>query len=440
MNLDRGLLRRRATPRIMAPMRSVWLVAVQLAALVAAGAGQCSVPSPSSWQPSFERLQSPAGRSSGQPQMTVSSQGVLLSWVERAGSRATLKFAERTESGWSPVRTAATGTDWFVNWADVPSVLRLDDRTLVAHWLQKSGTGTYAYDVRLARSTDDGRTWSASTTPHHDGLPREHGFASLLPMSGRGLALIWLDGRHTSAPADHDTSGAGAMSLRYATFDAQWRQTSEVQVDDRVCDCCPTTAVMTSDGPLVAYRDRSTDETRDIHVARLEGKAWSTPRAAHADTWQIAACPVNGPRLSARSRDVALAWFTGEDNVGRSFVAFSNDAGRSFGRPIRLDASSSLGRVDVTLLPDGSAVASWMEASEKGGRLAIRRVTTAGEASASTTVATVSAGRISGYPRLAFHAGELVMVWTEGDASATRVQTAAAKVPGTGAPANGAHD
>jgi hypothetical protein len=425
----------------MAAMRSIGLVAV-LAALLAAGAGQRSGPGPVPWQPSIERLQSPAGSSSGQPEMTVSSKGVLLSWVEREGSRATLRFAERTRTGWSTARTAASGIDWFVNWADVPSVVRLDDRTVVAHWLQKSGAGTYAYDVRLSRSTDDGRTWSASTTPHHDGLQREHGFASLLRMPTGGFSLVWLDGRHTSSSGDHDAPGAsgGAMSLRYATFDGQWRQTSEVQVDDRVCDCCPTTAVMTPEGPLVAYRDRGTDETRDIYVARFEGGKWAVPRAAHADNWQIAACPVNGPRLSARGRDVALAWFTGKDNIGRSFVAFSKDAGRSFGGPIQLDTGGSLGRVDVALLPDGSAVASWLESSDKGGRIAIRRVTTAGEASAATTVATVSSGRISGYPRMAFHEGELVIAWTGGDASATRVLTAAAQIPGDARPTPEAHD
>jgi hypothetical protein len=423
-------------------MRAMGLVVVHLAAVLAASPGQRAVPGPISRLPTIVPVESPAPRSSGQPQLTVSRSGILLSWVERDGPRSVLKFAERTASGWSAVGTAASGTDWFVNWADVPSVLRLDDRTLVAHWLQKSGTGTYAYDVRLARSTDHGRTWSASTTPHHDGLQREHGFASLLRMPRGGVALVWLDGRHTSATPGHHAPGApgGAMSLRYATFDGQWRQTSEVQVDDRVCDCCPTTAVMTPDGPLVAYRDRGTDETRDISVARLEGGTWSAPRPVHADDWRIAACPVNGPRLSARGRDVALAWFTGKDDVGRSFVAFSKDAGRSFGPPTRLDADGSLGRVDVALLPDGSAVASWIEPSDTGGRLAVRQVTPAGEASAPTTVATVATGRISGYPRLAFHAGELVLAWTEGDVSATRVQTAVAKVPEAAAAPHGAHD
>jgi hypothetical protein len=423
-------------------MRAVRLLVGVYAVAVLAAAQPWWLARASSWRPTIETVSSPAGPMSAQPQVTVSSNGVLLSWVEREGTRATLRFAERTATGWSPVRTVASGTDWFVNWADVPSVLRLDDRTLVAHWLQKSGAGTYAYDVRLARSTDDGRTWSTSTTPHHDGLQREHGFASLLRLPGGALSLVWLDGRHTSATGEHDAHGAGggAMSLRYATFDGQWRQTSEVPVDDRVCDCCPTTFVMTSDGPLVAYRDRGSDETRDIYVARIEGGKWSRPRAAHADGWQIAACPVNGPRLTARGRDVALAWFTGKDNVGRSFVAFSKDAGRSFGAPIRLDADGSLGRVDVALLPDGSAVASWIESSDKGGRIAVRRVAPNGEVSPPATVATVSAGRISGYPRMAFHAGELVFAWTEGDASTTRVQTAVAKTPGTAASAPGAHD
>jgi hypothetical protein len=98
------------------------------------------------WQPTITPVTAPSALNSAQPQMTVSPRGILLSLVEKAGTRATLKFAERTATGWSPATTVAAGDDWFVNWADVPSVLRLDDGTLVAHWLQKSGPATYAYD------------------------------------------------------------------------------------------------------------------------------------------------------------------------------------------------------------------------------------------------------------------------------------------------------
>ena len=100
------------------------------------------------WPLQVEPLATPAAAESGQPQLTVSSRGALLSWIERTGNVATLKFAERTPSGWTPPKTVASGSDWFVNWADVPSVVRMSNGTLVAHWLQKSG----ADHVRLRRS------------------------------------------------------------------------------------------------------------------------------------------------------------------------------------------------------------------------------------------------------------------------------------------------
>ena len=92
----------------------------------------------SPWSPRIAPLPSPAAADSGQPQLSVSNRGVLRSWIERSGAHATLKFAERSGQGWSTPRTVASGANWFVNWADVPSVLRLGSGTLAAHWLQKS--------------------------------------------------------------------------------------------------------------------------------------------------------------------------------------------------------------------------------------------------------------------------------------------------------------
>jgi hypothetical protein len=371
-------------------------------------------------------LASPAGAESAQPQLTTSSRGVLLSWVERSGRSAILKFSERTAGRWSAPRTVASGDDWFVNWADVPSVLRLDDGTLAAHWLQKSGQDTYAYDVRLAYSTNDGRSWSAPFTPHHDGLKREHGFASLFSMPGTGLGLVWLDGRAMASAEGHDeaTASGGAMGLRFATFDRAWNQTTELLVDDRVCECCPTTAAMTSEGPVVAYRDRSNDEVRDIYVARLANGQWTTPQPVHKDNWQIAACPVNGPMLSARDRNVVLAWFTGKNDVGHAYVAFSTDAARSFAPPVQLDGGAAVGRVDVALLPDGTAIATWIESANQGASFAARRVDASGRTSPIVIVSAIAGARTSGYPRVAVHGEELVFAWTETLAGKARVRTA----------------
>jgi hypothetical protein len=381
------------------------------------------------WRPSITALASPAGAESAQPQLTTSSRGILLSWVERSGRTATLKFSERTAGGWSPPRTVASGDDWFVNWADVPSVLRLEDGTLAAHWLQKSGLDAYAYDVRLAYSTNDGRSWSAPFTPHHDGLKREHGFVSLFSMPRGGLGLVWLDGRAMASAAGHEGGASGgAMGLRYGTFDRTWKQTSEVPIDQRVCECCPTTAAMTSDGPVVAYRDRSDDEVRDIYVARLENGKWSAPKPVHHDNWQIAACPVNGPMLSARDRNVVLAWFTGKNDVGHAYVAFSEDAGRTFGPPVQLDGGAAVGRVDVALLPDGTTIATWIESANQRASFAARRVDSSGRTSPIVTISDIVGARTSGYPRVAFGGDELVFAWIESLAGKATVKTAVSKL------------
>ena len=203
------------------------LIAVVLVATSAAAiAAQSSATPP--WALKVVSIPAPTSAASGQPQLATSAKGVLLSWVERSGATATLKFAERTPTGWTSPKVVASGANWFVNWADVLSVIRLPNGTLVGHWLQKSGPGTYAYDVRLAYSTDDGRTFSPSFLPHDDGTKTEHGFASLMPVSD-GLGLVWLDGRATQTPehsASHD--GGGAMTLRYAAFDGAWKQTADM--------------------------------------------------------------------------------------------------------------------------------------------------------------------------------------------------------------------
>ena len=380
-----------------------------------------------SWKPAIESLPSPAGPNSAQPQLSSSSRGVILSWIEREGPKASLRFSERTKAGWSAPRTFASGTDWFVNWADVPSVIRLSNGTLVGHWLQKSGHDTYAYDVRLSYSTDEGKTWSPSFTPHTDGTKTEHGFASLFEMPGGGLGLAWLDGRAMKPQAGHGDHGGGAMSVRFASFDGNWKQTGETLVDGRVCECCPTAAAVTSDGPIAAFRDRSDDEVRDIHVSRFEKGKWTEPRAVHQDGWQINACPVNGPMLSATGRSVALAWFHAKNDQGRAFVAFSQDAGRSFAEPVRLDEVSAIGRVDVELIGEGVAVASWIEFANQRTEFKVRRVDRSGARSPAVTVSSLAGGRASGYPRIAKFGNEIVFAWTESVSGGSRVQTAIAR-------------
>jgi hypothetical protein len=385
-------------------------VPIVLAAAVAATIA-CGRTPAVSWPPTVTPVQSPAGANSFEPQLTVSDRGVILSWVEVAGRTSRLEFAQRTDSGWTTPVEVASGDDWFLSYADVPAVHRMPNGTLLATWQQQTDPFIEATNLRLTYSTDEGRTWAPSFLPHSDGKKVQHGFPTFVDMPGGGVGVLWLDGRNTDF--DFDDPNRAAMNLRFATFDGNWKQTGDTMVDDRVCECCPTTAVMTAEGILSAYRDRSEKEVRDIAVSRFENGAWSQPVRVHGDNWEIEACPVNGPMLAARGRDVVIAWFTAVSGQGQAFAAFSSDAGRTWGAPIRLDDAASLGRVGLTLLEDGSAVASWVEYANSGGQFRARRIERAGTKSAPITIASVAGTPTSGYPRVALRGDELLFAWTE---------------------------
>ena len=357
----------------------------------------------------------PIAASSSEPQLTRHAGGAILSWIEQGPQGATLKFAERRASGeWSAVQTAASGTDWFLSWADVPSVSRLPDGTLVAQWLKNVDPLIEAYDLMLTLSRDGGRTWTAPFSPHHDRTRTQHGFASVFPWPGAarpGFGVVWLDGRdqelNTADPA------GGSMALFAARFDSAGKQIGEAAVDVRVCECCSTSVAVTPAGPVAAFRDRSDQEVRDIHVSRFENGSWSAPTAVHADNWRLDACPVNGPAVAAAGSALAVAWFAVTGGQGHAYAAFSRDGGRSFGAPIRLDDATSLGHVGIEMLEDGTAVATWVEFADRRARLRLRRLEASGGRSSPVDVAGMGAGYVSGHPRVARVGTELVLAWTE---------------------------
>ncbi len=365
-------------------------------------------------------IASPAGPGSGEPFLALNDDGrVYLSWIEPVDSAHALKFAVYDGEAWSSPRTIREGRDFFVNWADFPSIKAMDDGRLVAHWLQRTGSGTYAYGVRVSQSADGGATWSEPLIPHRDSSDTEHGFVTLW-REGPDVGAVWLDGRKYNTAGHSPTNEMMVMST---TIAADGRLGVETPIDERACDCCQTAVAITSSGPIVAYRDRSPDEIRDIYVARRVNDRWTTPVPVHADGWKIAACPVNGPALATADERVALAWFTSANDSAKVKVAFSADAGATFGAPVRVDEGQPAGRVDVALLRDGSALVSWIERT--GGDTAevrVRRVSPDGTPAPAITVAASSAARASGFPRMVIRGGDAIFAWTEpGKSSAIRL-------------------
>ena len=360
-----------------------------------------------------ERLDSPAGAASSVPQMTVQGDRAVLSWVERQGTKSALKFAERTASGWSTPLTVLASDHLMVNSADVPSVRAMPDGSLSAHWMQESGPDPEAYDLRMAWSAD-GKTWSAPVAPNRDKTMSQHGFATLFPLMDGGTGVVWLDGRATHGDE-------GDMQLRAATFDKAHKPLGETMIDARVCECCPTGVALSADGPIAAYRDRTAGEIRDIYVTRLAAGRWSAPARVHLDNFKIEACPINGPAIAANGKDVAVAWFTAPKEVERSYVAFSHDGGRTFGKETRVEDAGTLGRMQVALTSDGAAIVGWVEFANEKSTFKVRRINADGARGPSVSVAAVTGTR---FPRLALAKGEITLAWTESEKDSSRVKTA----------------
>ncbi|MBC8329397.1 MAG: hypothetical protein H8E31_11690 [Planctomycetes bacterium] len=277
-----------------------------------------------------------------------------LLWTERGDSGARLMTSGWSVSGWLRPEEVARGDDWFVNWADFPQMAVSAEGLRLCSWLRKTGASSYAYEVRLASGSADG-VWQPRGVLHRDRKPAEHGFVSLVPLPSGGFAAAWLDGRQE-----------GEMALYGGLLSESGQLRDEYLLDPLTCECCQTDAVLLDDGTaVVAYRDRSAEEIRDIAVVRgrpEDAGSWREPVLVHRDRWRIPGCPVNGPALASDGERLAVVWYTlGAEGVPRVSCAFSEDGGASFGEPLQVDLGKPVGRVDALFQPSGALLVSWLE-------------------------------------------------------------------------------
>lgn len=362
----------------------------------------------------IETLKFPSASNSGEPFLTASADGtVYASWLEKLGHGSTrLLFSVLREDAenWTSPLLIAQGDNWFVNWADVPSIAVGPDNRMVAHWLERMGSGRYAYGIRFSLSQDGGKSWSPPVWLHEDLSGTEHGFASLSFDSAGTVDAIWLDGRAMA-------KGEGRMSIIARRINPDGSLQKEFVVDEQTCECCPTAITRMESGSLLAaYRDRSDSHIREIAVSRMQQDSWSEPNFVSADAWRISACPVNGPAIDAFGSAVGVAWFSAPEDMAKVQMTFSDDGGRSFDLAVRVNEGRPVGRVGLQMLGENRAVVTWIEAAapaDTEAGIKMRIIHRDGTLEKPVIVAATSASRASGYPRVAGQGNRLVFLWTE---------------------------
>jgi len=389
-------------------------------------------------------LQSPAPDSTLVPQLTRLANGKFaVSWQQHR-SDGGYDFAMAVGDGdhWSDVRMIAGGPNLSMFTADLPGIAEMAVGSHLAYWeLKDTDSGDpYATKIQTAISHDEGRSWEAVKQPYSDALAGQHSFLSCFPMAESGVGLVWLDAQQRALvrktammTGGHSAmdSERGAIGLRCARLTPKGEPVSDSFIVPITCECCPTSAALTARGPVVLYRGRvdppgtipaEVDDNRptirDIYLTRLEKGRWTTPHTVHADNWVINACPDNGPAVDAAGNQVAVAWWTASGNAPKVQMAFSADAGDSFGPAIRIDSSHGEGQVTVAILPGEpmEAVVGWLE----DGQVRARSVSATGDLGPITTLG--PSPRHSRLPRWYLSDGSILAGWTAKTTSGTQVR------------------
>lgn len=362
-------------------------------------------------------IPNPSLPGSGQSYLSASADGrIYLSWIEPAPLGHRLQFAAWENESWKLVGSVSEGPHWVVNWADYPTFLPLSGGAFIAHWLERAGEGSkYTYGMKVAHQPKTDAPWKVLFAPEVKQEGQYTGFVSLVALA-KGMGAAYL--------APGTGKGEEDKSLRFVEFARNGSLVSDSMLDPDVCTCCQTAAILTDEGPIIAYRGHTAAEIRDIFVVSLRNGKWSQPRSVGRDDWRINGCPVNGPALAASGKRIAVAWYTEANEKPRVQVAISSDGGMTFGNASRVDDGLAIGRVALVAIPDGSFVVSWLDKKSAKGEIKIRRIGPDGRPGALQTVSDAPPTRKTGFPKMVLSRQKLLLTWT-----ADRVRTVEMAVP-----------
>jgi hypothetical protein len=237
----------------------------------------------------------------------------------------------------------------------------------------------YSGEVRFARSTDGGQTFSQPVTVHKNRDLITHRFDSLIVDRDGRLYVAWIDKRDAEAAKARKQAYAGAAVYYAVSDDGGASFKGDYKLSDHSCECCRISLALDPAGtPVALWRAVFDENIRDHAIARLsaDGAPAHMERATF-DDWHIDACPHHGPALAfAPDGTRHQVWFDLKGDDGGVFYASATPAGK-LGTPIRL-GSDQAEHADVAVSGanvalawkqfDGTATAIMLKLSTDGGK------------------------------------------------------------------------
>lgn len=340
---------------------------------------------------------------------------VHLAWFEKSGDVPTLKTVRISDGG------KAIGEIVRVNPVGVepdalhqaPGIATGAGNQLFMTWssVKKDSDAMFAADLRLARSTDGGRTFELPVLVNDDGQSIYHSFESLVADRQGQVYLTWLDNR------SKEKSGAGARFT--CSRDSGKSVEANLTIDGMACPCCRPMLTLAPDGNLwAAWRKTFEGNVRDIVLAKStnQGRTFSEPIRVSKDGWVFPACPHRGPSVAFdRFGRLYIAWYTeGTDEQPRLLLAMSDDGGKTFSAPMSLHTSitSLPDQLRMAVHPDGAVVMVWEEVTGVRKRTVMRVSLDRGRTFGSVQV--LSGGAKGETPAVAVHpSGTVALAWSE---------------------------
>ena len=324
----------------------------------------------------------------------VENQRVLVSWSDDEGSTFS-----------APVSVTPEPETILADGENRPTIAVARDGTVLLTWVQ-SLPQKYSGNVRFARSTDAGKSFSDPITLNDDGRITSHSFAKTA-IDGMGRVVVaWLDGRDRDAAkaTGEQFKGLSLYTAQSSDNGKTFGPNRRLQVN--TCECCRIGLAWGSDGPVVLWRHIFGSNTRDFAVENLDKGGI---RRATDDEWQIDACPHNGGSIAIGHHGrLHLAWPTDGTVRQGLFYKYIDEGWDS--PPLRIgNPSVQANHASVAAL-DRTVLLTWREFDGNAYSVKLMHSADAGSTWSESIPLMESAGG-SDYPIPLVDAKKVLVVW-----------------------------